>query len=288
MSVQLSLFLDRSLERNRLLRAITRLDHREARALAEEFLERWPQSRLSWELELIDFAEQTSGELDLDRTYDRWREFASSNRFSEIPEKLRNAVRVRFFSRALEANQVPSGPQITRTRQGRSLGEFLLLADRPEEAVRSFEQERKEHGDDWSLSLAIGNCHSKLGAAKAAHGNYRRAFFLGLPVHDYDQIEDPVFQKWLAEVDEDWPFAEVLLRREMRPMRFGSRAEFEEFTRQFPIDRNSSPEWQFCRWFAISENRDYCDEALWHRARKRMKSLHPRLHARYMKSLQQS
>lgn len=115
----------------------------------------------------------------------------------------------------LAANPVLLGSPTRRTRQGRSPGEFLLLADRLEEAVKSFEQERKEHGNDWKVSLSIGNCQSRMGAAKAAYSNYRRAFFLGLLANEYGRIEDPRFRQWLKEPDEDWPFAEVLLRREM-------------------------------------------------------------------------
>lgn len=287
MGTQLSLFLDAILERNRLLSALTRLDHREAQALAEEFLERWPDSRLSWELELLHFCEQAAPELDPDQTYELWHEFAGRPGFSKIPEKIRNAARIRLFSRVLDAQRTPIWHQTTRTRQGVSLGEFLRLADRTAEAVKSFERERKEQGDEWRLGIAIGNCYSCLGEAKAAYSNYRRAFFLGLPTREYGQIENPRFRSWLEEAEGDWPFAEVLLRSEMPRMRFDVRSEFEDFCSQFPRDENKSPEWQFCRCFVISENRQYCEEEDWQQARRQMKVLQPRLHARYMSSLDQ-
>lgn len=282
---QRSLFDPEGLAREKLHDAILSLDFNSAERKLWELKQYWPDATLSWEPELIraglKFARRR---LNLDSGHQVWTKLEVQLSSLKVPKAYRTIIRSRFFSRLLAANR--SLFQELRTPEGRSVGDCYLLADQPNNARRFFEREVKEYGDGWEQRLGLGNCDFRLGNHRAAHSNYRWSFLLGLPIEQWERIEDTGFLERLREVeDTEWAFPEMFIA-ESAPSQFSTRQEFQEFMARFmPSLTDAPPARRFCLYFLISENKAFLLEDDVMQARLQMKALNSRLHQRYMQRL---
>src|SRR5262249_4380252 len=168
--------------------------------------------------------------------------------------------------------------------------DFHLSAGQPRNARRRYEDEIRRAGDGWSVRLKLGNCNFLLGHEAVAHSNYHWSFILGLPEDHWTGIEDSVFLTKLRTTEEtEWAFPEMCVAAELPSVRFSSRGEFDGFKSRFAGDLSEAiPSRRFCLYWIVSENKPFCSDSELVDARRKLKSLHPRLHAGYMQRLARS
>lgn len=282
-----SLFEPQSVIRAEVRDAIERLDFAAAGRRLKQFRRLWPEAELTWEPELIRIgAEWTGRPLDLDSGYGVWGKLESRLGPLGVPRSRTASIRRHFFSRLLAASRRLF--EELHTPAGRSLGDFYLLAEQPNNARRLYEHEVRQLGDGWELRLGLGHCNFRLGHRGAAHSNYHWSFLLGLPEESWERIEDPEFLARLREVeDPEWAFPDVCAAGDLPAARFSTRREFEQFKSRFTVALTESPApRRFCLYWIVSENKPFCTERELLEARRQMKALNPRLHARYMQRLE--
>ena len=153
--------------------------------------------------------------------------------------------------------------------------------------IRRYEQEMRQFGDGWELRLRLGDCNSRLGHSRAARSNYHWSFLLGLPEESWESIEDAEFLARLREAEDAcWAYPEMCACGEIPSARFSSRREFEEFKTRFAaVPTESDAAWRFSFYWIVSENKVFCTHRELLEARRQMKALNPRLHARNMHRL---
>jgi len=281
-----SLFEPESVKRAEVCDAVERLDFATAGRKLEELQRLWPAAGLTWEAELIRIGSKLTGRpLGFDSGYRVWEKLESRLGPLGVPGSRRASIRRHFFSRLLAANRRLF--EELRTPGGRSLGDFYLLAEQPNNARRLYEREVRQLGDGWDLRLRLGNCDFRLGHRGAARSNYHWSFLLGLPEEWTESIEDPEFTARLRDAeDPEWAFPEVCASGEVPSARFSTRREFEAFQAGFAAGpAASSAARRFCLYWVVSENKPFCLESELLEARRQMKALNPRLHARYMQRL---
>ena len=198
------------------------------------------------------------------------------------------SIKRNFFSRLLAANRTSF--KEPRTAAGRSLGDFHLSAEQPRSAQRCYENEIRQVGDGWSVRLQLGNCDFRLGYRPVARSNYHWSFVLGLTENGWTWIEDSIFLTRLCAAEEtEWAFPELCAAGELSSVRFSSRGEFDGFKSKFaPALFQAGAPRRFCLYWIVSENKPFCTDSELVDARRQLKSLHTRLHARYMQRLAQS
>ena len=153
--------------------------------------------------------------------------------------------------------------------------------------IRRYEQEMRQFGEGWELRLRLGDCNSRLGHSRAARSNYHWSFLLGLPEESWESIEDAEFLARLREAEDAcWAYPEMCACGEIPSARFSSRREFEEFkTRSAAVLTESDAPRRFSFYWVVSENKVFCTHRERLEARRQMKALNPRLHARNMHRL---
>ena len=283
---QASLFEPERVARAELCRAIEYLDLARASRKLEEFQQIWPEAPLSWEPELVRIGLPLSRRrLDFDSGYRVWKNLESQLAPLEVPSPRAAAIRRHFFSRLLAANRGLF--EELRTPAGRSLGDFYLLADQPKNARRRYEQELRRLGERWELRLRLGDCNYRLGHSGAARSNYHWSFLLGLPEESWKSIEDDEFLARLRQAEEAcWAFPETCACGEIPSARFSSRRDFEEFKSTFaPGLTESDAARSFSFYWVVSENKVFCPDRELLEARRQMKALNSRLHARNMQRI---
>lgn len=289
---QLPLFDRDRLLREEIRRALMRLDFSKAAEKVKAYRRIPGARRLQWELKVLRFGRRMPRKgLDLDAGFDLWEDFREADPLPETATFYADRMRAAFFSRLLAQNR--SLFEDTRTRAGRSLGDYYMFADQPRNARRTYERERLQYGESWELRLRLGNCNFMAGDDRAARAYYRQAFLLGLPVDAVGDIVDAELWRNLTTAEEpDWAFPEAFVEGSFPSPRFTMRAEFEEFVRDFvehladPATSELDPPRRFGIHWVVSENRHLCGDAMLLRSRRAMKSLHPRLHTVYMRKLE--
>ena len=145
--------------KTKLHQALERLDVRSAEKLAEKYSGLAKATReLTWELDVMRFGKKIGmRNLELDSGCRLWADLASRPFFREIPGVTGGRMQKNFFSRLLAANASLS--EETRTREGRSIGEFYLLADQPRNARRLLWKELNQYDENWQTRLHLGNAN---------------------------------------------------------------------------------------------------------------------------------
>jgi hypothetical protein len=283
------LFEPEAMARTELQDAITRLDFRAAVHRLEEFRRLWPEAKLSWEPGLIQTGLRLERvPMNLDSGYDSWQDLQARLDALEVPRALTASIKRNFFFRLLAANRKLF--EEPRSAAGRSLGDFHILAGQPQSARRRYEDEVRRLGDGWTLRLKLGNCDFLLGHGPVAHSNYHWSFILGLPEDHWTSIEDSAFLTRLRSTEEtEWAFPEMCAAGELPSIRFSSRNEFEGFKLRFAgAFSEAAASRRFCLHWIVSENKLFCSDNELLDARRKLKALHPRLHAQYMQRLAQT
>lgn len=281
------LFEPKAVARAELQDAIGRLDFRAASRKLEEFRRVWPEADLDWEPELIRIGSKLAGgPVDLDSGYRTWEKVDARLGRRGVSRSWTAWMRRNFFSRLLAANR--NLFEEPRTPAGRSLGDFYLLAEQPNNARRRYEKEIRELGDGWELRLRLGNCNFRLGHSRAARSNYHWSFLMGLPQTSWGSIEDAEFLAVLRTADDPaWAFPELCAAGKLPPARFSTRGEFERFKSGFAAALTESPApLRFDLYWIVSENKAFCGDSELLHARMQMKALNPPLHAQYMRLLE--
>lgn len=251
-----------------------------------------PGPDLTWELVMLEFLRHFKDRFTgLDSGWAIWEEFASSARSRCIPGFFFAELRRNYFARMPAESEI--APHRLRTLQGRSIGDFLLLADRPAEALRCYEEEIRRIEDNWELRLKVGNCHFRVGDEKASRSTYRIAWLAGMPPEAFDRMLDRELVIFLLGAeDREWAFAEACVTGVIPSPRYASTEEFRRARSRASVDfgkPEEREEWaprQFCAFWEISENRHLTSESDWTTARRMMKRLNPRLMAQYLANLE--
>jgi hypothetical protein len=290
---QLGLFDQDIVVLGELYQALERLNLGSAEKLVRKY-SNLPATRhkLSWEIDVLKFCKKIAKRsLDLDSGQRLWAEFSSRHFFQEIPEQISGRIKTSFFSRLLAANRNLFVE--TRTRGGRSIGELYLLAGQPKNARRLLGKEIRQYGENWQNRLHLGNANVLLKQIQGARASFRQAYLLGLPERRYKDILDKELGSFLRGVDEIiWAFPEAIVSGVLRTPPFVTRREFDLFYRNF-AENCSADEFdpgatarRFAVLLILSQNRRFCGDSLLVATRKELKRLNPRLHARYMQSIE--
>ncbi|MEE8587525.1 MAG: hypothetical protein V3T83_22025 [Acidobacteriota bacterium] len=252
-----------------------------------------PES-LTWELQVLDFLQGNPFPEDLDDGYRLWEEFRSASFYPQIPGYSAQEIQKSYFGRLLAASVAPR--DLLVTPGGLSVGYLSLMADRPDRARRCLEEELSRYGDKPATRLHLALANFRMGEEAAAKVHFREALLQGWNRLDPESIPDPLLLRALRGADDpQWAVAEACIEGNLPIACFPSQPEFADS----PIDQRLSEDLQqplpagpagkqrqFYRCLVASQNRRWMDEGRLIQARLRMKELHPRLHARHMKSLE--
>ena len=289
--VQLNLFDAARLNLQALQMALERIRPGRASELLKKILR--PES-LTWEIQVLDFLQGNPLPQDLDDGYRLWEEFRSASFYPLIPGYSAKEFQKGYFRRLLAASAAPEDLLITPG--GLSVGHLNLMADQHDSARRCLEEELSRFGDSPARRLHLALANFRLGEEAAAKVHFREALLQGWNRLDPESIPDPILLRALRGADDpQWAVAEACIEGNLPIACFPSRPEFADS----PIDQRLSEDLdqplpaapagkqrQFYRCLVASQNRRCMDEERLIQARLRMKKLHPRLHARYMKSLE--
>lgn len=298
---QLELFSPANLWRNRLQAALDRLDLDSARRFLHRLEELWPQFRVSWELEVLDFfARRPIESLDLDCGFDLWHEFEQTSTFGDIPTGSIESMERHYFRRLLAVDHRrriwARQPLQVRTKAGRSLSEFNLRAGFPRRALRFATLELAAYGETPELRFQLGNCCLAAARRPAARAHYREGLLSGRATEKLELIDDDSLVSFLKRSDLDGPWAviQACIARRLPVPHFRSDDDLSTFLAQHPwlqrerieVEPGSSPWRKFYACLTISENKRFVSEGLLLRARRTMKELNPRVHHVYMRRIE--
>lgn len=288
--MQLNLFEAARMNHRALQMAIEKMDPRRA----QDLLGRIPhQESLDWELDALRFLETSTTPRDLDTGWRAWLRLKEESWFNHAPRPSALEFRKSFLRRLLAA--CPAQRKLLVTPAGLSVGHLLLLAGCPRQARRRLERELASNGDFAETRLHLAHAFHAMSMTAPARAHFREALLAGWERLDAESIPDAALLKHLLGADDpDWAVIEACLEGVLPVARFSSLEECRRFfdeelqtaLESAPPDDLVPRRRQFYLCLVVSANRRWADSQTLIRSRLRMKELHPRLHAAYMRSLE--